>query len=209
MPEYTLSNSAAVIDAAISSVAGADNTPTATSQNMVTSGGVKNYVDTAIAGVDTDTSVIEADIAALQTTVNSFFPSATLTLPTTTYYSSTVVTGWVESDPNGFINFTGSSTFSLNTNTAEKAGLYSATLVLTANDSDTGSDAFMLEFYRNGALQSGMSIDLNNAQNLNGGFRSATWAIEQGESWYVRVHEYRANTALTLSNTSIKVTKIT
>lgn len=45
MPEYTLSNPAAVIDAAISSVAGADNTPTASSQNMVTSGGVKNYVD--------------------------------------------------------------------------------------------------------------------------------------------------------------------
>lgn len=45
MPEYTLSSPAAVIDAAISSVAGADNTPTASSQNMVTSGGVKNYVD--------------------------------------------------------------------------------------------------------------------------------------------------------------------
>ena len=66
MSEYTLSNSAAVIDAAISSVAGADNTPTASSQNMVTSGGVKNYVDTAIAGVDTDTSAIEANVLALQ-----------------------------------------------------------------------------------------------------------------------------------------------
>jgi len=66
MSEYTLSNSAAVIDAAISSVAGADNTPTASSQNMVTSGGVRNYVDTAIAGVDVDTSAIEADVLALQ-----------------------------------------------------------------------------------------------------------------------------------------------
>ena len=66
MSEYTLSNSAAVIDAAISSVAGADNTPTTSSQNMVTSGGVRNYVDTAIAGVDTDTSAIEADVLALQ-----------------------------------------------------------------------------------------------------------------------------------------------
>jgi len=66
MSEYTLSNSAAVIDAAISSVAGADNTPTASSQNMVTSGGVKNYVDTAIAGVDVDTTAIEADVLELQ-----------------------------------------------------------------------------------------------------------------------------------------------
>jgi len=48
MSEYTLSNSAAVIDAAISSVAGADATPTAGSQNMVTSGGVKTYVDGAV-----------------------------------------------------------------------------------------------------------------------------------------------------------------
>ena len=48
MSEYTLSNSAAVIDAAISSVAGADATPTDGSQNMVTSGGVKTYVDGAV-----------------------------------------------------------------------------------------------------------------------------------------------------------------
>lgn len=48
MSEYTLSNSAAVIDAAISSVAGADAAPTAGSQNMVTSGGVKTYVDGAV-----------------------------------------------------------------------------------------------------------------------------------------------------------------
>ena len=208
MPSYTLTNNASDIDSALSRVVAAETVPSTGSQNMVTSGGVRNYVDTAIAGVDADTSAIEADVTALQTTVNSFFPSATLTLPTTTYYSSTVINTWVESDPNGFINFTGGSTFSLNTNTAEKAGLYSATLVLTANDSDTDSDAFRLEFYRNGVLQSGMAIDLNNAQNSNGGFRSVSWVVEQGESWYVRAHEYNANTALTLSNTSIKVTKI-
>jgi hypothetical protein len=51
MSEYTLSNPAAVIDAAISSVAGADNTPTASSQNMVTSGGVKTYVDTVVSSL--------------------------------------------------------------------------------------------------------------------------------------------------------------
>jgi hypothetical protein len=72
MSEYTLSNSAAVIDAAISSVAGADATPTAGSQNMVTSSGVKTYVDgtvgvfagktitteaTGIENTDNDTSI--------------------------------------------------------------------------------------------------------------------------------------------------------
>jgi hypothetical protein len=61
MPEYTLSNSAAVIDAAISSVVGADNTPTATSQNMVTSGGVKNYVDTKVDALDFRIDGVEAN----------------------------------------------------------------------------------------------------------------------------------------------------
>lgn len=48
MSEYTLSNPAAVIDSAITRVAAADSTPTNLSQNMVTSGGVKNYVDSAL-----------------------------------------------------------------------------------------------------------------------------------------------------------------
>ena len=208
MANFILDNTASDINTALGKVLSPDTSPTQTDA-LVTSGGVKTYVDNAISGVSSDTTAIEADVLALQTAVNSFFLSATLTLPTKSYSSSAVVTGWVESDPNGFINFTGGSTFSLNTNNVEKAGLYSATLVLFANDSDTGSDAFRLEFYRNGVLQSGMSIDLNNAQNSNGGFRSASWVVEQGESWYVRAVEYNANTVLTLSNTSIKVTKIT
>ena len=48
MAEYTLSNSAAIIDSAITRVASADDTPVANSQNMVTSAGVKTYVDTQI-----------------------------------------------------------------------------------------------------------------------------------------------------------------
>jgi len=60
MSEYTLSNSAAVIDAAISSVAGADAAPTAGSQNMVTSGGVKTYVDGAVGDLVSKTVTTEA-----------------------------------------------------------------------------------------------------------------------------------------------------
>ena len=51
MSSYTLSNNAADIDAAISSVVGADAAPIAGSQNMVTSGGVKTYVDGAVGAV--------------------------------------------------------------------------------------------------------------------------------------------------------------
>lgn len=66
MSEYTLSNSAAVIDAAISSVAGADATPTAGSQNMVTSGGVKTYVDGLTSTLDPRIAAVEADVLDLQ-----------------------------------------------------------------------------------------------------------------------------------------------
>lgn len=52
MSEYTLSNSAAVIDSAITRVASADSEPTANSQNMVTSTGIKAYVDTEITDIE-------------------------------------------------------------------------------------------------------------------------------------------------------------
>lgn len=52
MSEYTLSNSAAVIDSAITRVASADTEPTANSQNMVTSGGVKAYVDGEVTALE-------------------------------------------------------------------------------------------------------------------------------------------------------------
>jgi hypothetical protein len=67
MPSYTLTNNASDIDSALSRVVAAETVPSTGSQNMVTSGGVKNYVDTVIAGVGVDTSAIEADVLALQT----------------------------------------------------------------------------------------------------------------------------------------------
>jgi len=60
MSSYTLSNNAADIDAAISSVVGADATPTAGSQNMVTSGGVRAYVDGAVGDFAGKTITTEA-----------------------------------------------------------------------------------------------------------------------------------------------------
>ena len=50
MAEYTLSNSAAIIDSAITRVASADSTPVANSQSMVTSGGVKAALDNLATG---------------------------------------------------------------------------------------------------------------------------------------------------------------
>tara|TARA_R110000782_G_scaffold264641_1_gene357911 strand:- start:347 stop:946 length:600 start_codon:yes stop_codon:yes gene_type:complete len=53
MAEYTLTNSAAVVDASIQKVANATTTPLDGNPNMVTSGGVKAYVDTAVISLNT------------------------------------------------------------------------------------------------------------------------------------------------------------
>jgi len=209
MSTFTLTNSAGDIDSALQKVVSATTTPTDLSPLMVTSGGVKAYVDTQDTALETSIVAVEADVAALQATVNSLNTFATLTLPTTSYSDSRVVTGWVESDPNGYINFNGTNTFSLNINNATKAGQYSATLVLTAFDADGGSDAHSLQFYKNGAIVNNMTIPLNNAQNSNGGFRTKSWNIDNGDNWYVRMFESPTNTVTTLSNTVIKITKIT
>ena len=103
MANYILQNTASEIDNALSKVLNADTSPTATDA-LVTSQGVKTYVDNAIQGVGTDTSAIEADITALEATVNGLFPTATMTLPDFTFYESSNMTTWTVNDPHGFIN---------------------------------------------------------------------------------------------------------
>jgi hypothetical protein len=53
MSTFNLTNTATQVDTAIQSVVSADTAPTAASVNMVTSGGVKTYVDNAV-GNSTD-----------------------------------------------------------------------------------------------------------------------------------------------------------
>jgi len=61
MPSYTLTNNASDIDSAISRVVAAESTPTLNSQNMVTSGGVKSYVDTEVSTVTSRIDTVEAN----------------------------------------------------------------------------------------------------------------------------------------------------
>jgi hypothetical protein len=73
MGEYTLSNSAAVVDASIQKVAGATTTPIDGSPLMVTSGGVKAYVDTQITN-NPVTATLTTEVAELSssTTLTTF-----------------------------------------------------------------------------------------------------------------------------------------
>ena len=66
MSNFILNNTAEEVNSAIGKVAGADNTPTDISPLMVTSGGVKAYVDSQVSAVDSRVTATEADISALQ-----------------------------------------------------------------------------------------------------------------------------------------------
>jgi hypothetical protein len=55
MPQFTLQNTAVEIDTAVQKVHNADTAPTAGSKDMVTSEGVKTYVDDKFTGAFTGT----------------------------------------------------------------------------------------------------------------------------------------------------------
>ena len=97
MPSYTLTNNASDIDSALSRVVAAETVPSTASQNMVTSGGVKNYVDTGVSALDSRLTTAESDITSLQAgtlTVARYSRAAD------TFYSGTSVIQLTEdSDP--------------------------------------------------------------------------------------------------------------
>ena len=95
MGNYTLSNSAAVIDSAITRVASADTTPTANSQSMVTSGGVKAALDANI--VTSSSSTTTAISAAHQFSLKAGYTQ----LHSGTYGQNTSLTGTAPSS--GFL----------------------------------------------------------------------------------------------------------
>lgn len=211
MAEYTLSNAAGVIDSAITRVASANTTPTANSQAMVTSGGVKAYVDGKIQGVGSDTSAIEADLLALETTVNGLFPTAVLTLPTTTYSVSSNVTGWSVADPNNLLTYTASNgSWRVNTSIPANAGVYATTLKMTVSDSDGGSDRFDFYVYNpdeGTGTQGSMLFNLNNLNNTY--LTHSGFILNSSTAKYAYfMHEANANTTTTLTNFTVTVTKI-
>ena len=98
MAEYTLTNTAAVVDASIQKVANATTTPTDSSPLMVTSGGVKAYVDAQDTALETSIVAIEADITALQAAKIEVAKYSRIA--ETGYTSDSIIQLTEDSDPN-------------------------------------------------------------------------------------------------------------
>jgi hypothetical protein len=97
MPSYTLTNNASDIDSALSRVVAAETVPSTGSQNMVTSGGVKNYVDTEVTGLDSRVTTAESDISALQAATIGVARYSRTAI--TYYYNTGIVQLTEDSDP--------------------------------------------------------------------------------------------------------------
>ena len=87
MANFILDNTASDINTALGKVLSPDTSPTQTDA-LVTSGGVKTYVDNAVDGLNTRVTTAESDISALQTgtarvarysrTANTFYTSSSI-----------------------------------------------------------------------------------------------------------------------------------
>lgn len=67
MPTYTLNNTAGDIDSALQKVVGANTTPIDNSPNMVTSGGVKSYVDNISDALETQVNNLSSIVTGFNT----------------------------------------------------------------------------------------------------------------------------------------------
>lgn len=211
MANYILQNTASEIDNALSKVLNADTSPTATDA-LVTSQGVKTYVDNAIQGVGTDTSAIEADVTALETTVNGLLPTATMTLPDYTFYQSSNMNTWTVTDPHGFINYNGTyGSFSLRQDTVARAGVFAWTIKFTATDTDTSSDRFDMRYYNpNVSTGTGTgSTLLFNLNNVSNSFRTiSSFITNSADSHAFYMHEANTNTTCAITDCVVTITKI-
>lgn len=225
MPEYTLSNSAAVIDAAISSVASADNVPTASSQNMVTSGGVKNYVDNVvgpfinkslttesvgIAATDNDTSIPTcaavndalAGIGKIATYGKSSGSISTFGSPSNQTVSLPITE---TSDPHslGTVN-NGVVTLGAGTYLVSYFGEY-------AEDDNDTSDYWNVQLRHNGSTK--LTAMVNETDDKNGNQRfvtvSGTTAVVSGSSQTVGIYLQEAsNAGISYRNVVLTIVKL-
>ena len=194
MPEYTLTNTAAVVDASIQKVANATTTPTDSSPLMVTSGGVKAYVDTQV-------GPLETDVIALQSSVQSALSvkQAVFSFPDTTFHSSQSLTGWtLLSDNTGGVTYNTNGTFTLGSGVW--VGFFSS-LATEINDND--GDRFTFSLRKNGSNIWSRSLD--GASHENPLIVQRSLAGSNPYDFYM--YENPTNTSTLLENTVFVLTK--
>lgn len=151
MPSYTLTNNASDIDSALSRVVAAETVPSTASQNMVTSGGVKNYVDTEVSALDSRIDSIEStlstlDIVSISTASVTSVSAGSFNNPTVSFGTGTSVKG-VDAATH---RLTKQSTTVMRTPTGGDSTL-SVNIIL--NDGDTTSnDNYIVSLLVNGAV---------------------------------------------------------
>ena len=150
MANYILDNTASDINAALGKVLSPDTSPTATDA-LVTSGGVKNYVDTGVSALDSRIDSIEStlstlDIVSISTASVTSVSAGSFNNPTVSFGTGTSVKG-VDAATH---RLTKQSTTVMRTPTGGDSTL-SVNIIL--NDGDTTSnDNYIVSLLVNGAV---------------------------------------------------------
>jgi len=195
MANFILDNTASDINTALGKVLSPDTSPTQTDA-LVTSGGVKTYVDNAISVVSSDTTAIEADVAALQ---SLSVKQAVFSFPDKTFHSSQSLTGWtLLSDSTGGVTYNANGTFTLGSGLW--VGFFSS-LAKEINDND--GDKFTFSLRKNGSNIWSRSLD--GASHTNPLIVQRSLAGSNSYDFYM--YEFPTNTSTSLENTVFVLTK--
>jgi hypothetical protein len=147
MSSYTLTNNASDIDSALSRVVAAETVPSTGSQNMVTSGGVKNYVDTEVTGLDSRVTTAESDISALQAATLGVARFTRLT--DTAYPSTSIIQLSEDSDPQNIGTVLTSGTYDGGVRVSGGTYLITCTGEFSEDDGDN-NDYFLVNLRSSG-----------------------------------------------------------
>ena len=200
MSTYTLNNSAGDIDSALQKVVAATTTPTDGSPLMVTSGGVKAYVDTQDTALETQ---ILANTAAIAGNAGSGVKTAKLTASNGNSSSNSNVTFplTVSSDPDSIVSVTNSVV------TLPNAGTY----LVGFSGQFKVYGTYYIEFYRNNSeiYKEKVQFFSNNAQPEGEGVSFSSVFVETAgtTSFYLYADE-EGQSAIEWTNVSMYVIKL-
>ena len=142
MSNFILDNTASDINTALGKVLTPDTSPTNTDA-LITSGGVKAYVDTQDTALEAQILANTAAIAVQSSSVKQ----AVFSFPDTTFHSSQSLTGWtLLSDNTGGVTYNTNGTFTLGSGLW--VGFFSS-IATEINDND--GDKFTFSLRKNGS----------------------------------------------------------